>query len=101
MSSPFNTMALLHCFSKHWANLMQCKQCGQLWIVDEWDKYAHLAAFKVASRPEEHEIADLLYHAHERLAVQDAGGYANEECAWICCANKALKGMKVCYRHSR
>jgi hypothetical protein len=96
---PFKTMEQLHCFTNHWACLVRCKQCDQLWVVDEWDKYANLAAFKVSGIPGKNEIEDLLCKAHERLTVQDVGGLSNAECVWAGCSNKALKGIKVCYQH--
>lgn len=99
-TSPFSTMERVRCYKEHFANLMRCQSCGQLWVVDEWDKYANLAAFKVATVHDDVEIAGLLSRTHERLVILDAGGFSNDDCMWTGCRRKALNGMKVCSQHS-
>lgn len=99
-TAPFKDMESAESYAEHFASCYRCKRCGQLWVVDAWDKYARLAAFKVEEIPGKDEVAGMLLRAHEQLALKDAGGVAEGECLWSGCTNKAIKGMWVCFEHS-
>jgi len=99
-SKPFKSMEQMHCYTKHWCDLKRCPNCGQLWVVDEWDKYQLLVAFKVPAFPSKEQIEGLVQKYHEKLAVDKHGGYSDKKCKWTGCKNFALKNKYVCYKHS-
>lgn len=98
---PFDGMECVTVYPAHFASLRRCGVCGQLWVVDAWDRYARLAAFKVEEIPEPHVIEPLQERAYDRLAESDAGGLSAQQCLWSGCGNMALRGMKVCGHHAR
>src|SRR2546426_7991411 len=73
----------------NWVKLMQCPDCGQLWRVEEWDKYQTLYALKVASNVGWEKI-DSTRLIKERM-VRNRGGLENSKCMWEKCS---LNGVK-------
>ena len=98
---PFSNMIEVRCYLKNWAYLLKCADCGQLWIVDEWDKFQNLIALKVYHEPNDDEVKAVLDDAHERMAITNAGGLSNNDCTWVGCSNKAINQMKICHYHWR
>jgi hypothetical protein len=81
----------------NWVKLCRCSSCGQLWRVDEWDKYQTQIAVKVPtiegwesfdSKPS--ELA---------LLVSSRGGTSEAQCIWAGCKQRAVKGVMYCAEH--
>lgn len=81
----------------NWVKLMRCPTCGQLWKVDEWDKYQTLYALKIAHQ-EFWESADATSLVKDRM-VQNRGGLSDDKCMWQHCKLKAVRGSAYCVNH--
>jgi hypothetical protein len=77
-----------------WIKLMQCSGCGQLWRIDEWDKYQTLYACKLRS-PEEWQSIDREPLIKERM-IENHGGLDSSHCLAKDCKQYALKGRAYC-----
>ncbi len=73
--------------------LKKCPTCGQLWSVDEPDKYAAALCIKVDS-PVDWEEA--IKPAMKERLVKRYGGFSDEKCAWENCQNRAMKKLAYC-----
>lgn len=80
-----------------WVKLMRCPECGQLWKVDEWDKYQTLYALKVPSNEGWKKI-DSTPLIKERM-VRNRGGLESSKCMWDQCSLNAVKGSAYCVNH--
>ena len=80
----------------HWRALLRCPSCGQLWAVDEWDKYQIQLAVKVAG--EEGWNASDEAQRKEYLA-QSRGENTTARCMWIGCDKNQLNGSAYCVDH--
>lgn len=79
-----------------WVKLMRCPMCGQLWRVDEWDKYQTSYAAKISSQADWREV-DLTRQVKE-LMVQNRGGLESFKCIKNC-EKSAVKGSVYCVDH--
>jgi len=83
--------------AENWMHLSKCPNCGQLWIVDEWDKYSFQIASKTETRSgwEKNENLTL----RKELLIKERGGLIDKECVWAGCSGKTVKGVAYCIEH--
>ena len=82
-----------------WCQLVRCKDCGQLWQVDEWDKYSHGLAIKYSGTIKDWEkIPDM--EVRKSAMIDNHGGLSEKNCQWQDCKNQALKDMAICVEHA-
>jgi hypothetical protein len=81
----------------NWVRLHRCKACGQLWRIDEWDKYQTQFAAKVPSFEgwESFDTSKL----QKDFLIQSRGGLTQSECSWAGCKNAQVKGVAYCADH--
>lgn len=77
-----------------WRAIVQCPQCHQYWLVDEYDKLQSLFAFKIDD-PESIDKTKFL-EIHKDFLLNKYGGESNEKCKMAGCTNHAVKGMAFC-----
>ncbi|MBG13737.1 MAG: metal-binding protein [Thalassobium sp.] len=80
-----------------WVKLMECPVCGQLYKVDEWDKYQTCYAVKVPS-PEGWREFDGERLIKERM-MENRGGLASKVCMRSGCEEKQVNGSAYCVNH--
>lgn len=82
---------------KDWMKLGSCHKCGQLWAVDEWDKYSHQMVSKISSRQgwEKGESIEL----RKQLLLKNRGGVTEQACILAGCGKKAVKDVVYCIDH--
>ena len=66
--------------SGDWLQLVCCRTCGQLWSVDEWDKYQRQFAIKIPRREGWREFDTM--PLHREFLVRSHGGLMDEQCIW-------------------
>jgi hypothetical protein len=81
----------------NWVKLCRCSNCGQLWRIDEWDKYQVQVAIKV-SEIDGWDSFDFKPLQLE-LLVNARGGLSKEPCAWANCSHTAVNGVAYCAEH--
>ena len=81
----------------NWTRLMCCRVCGQLWAVDEWEKYQRQLAVKIPQR-EGWGSFDTMPLRREFL-VQSRGGLTDEPCIWAGCGQPRVRGVVYCADH--
>lgn len=79
-----------------WRALLCCPTCGQLWAVDEWDKYQIQLAVKVADAEGWNASDKALRKAY---LAQSRGGNAAAKCMWNGCEKNQLIGSAYCVDH--
>jgi len=80
-----------------WVRLHRCKECSQLWRIDEWDKYQIQFVVRVPPGTSWQELdADPL---QKQFLLQSRGGATNSECAWAGCHGSAVRGVAYCIDH--
>jgi hypothetical protein len=80
-----------------WVRLMRCPNCGQLWKVDEWDKYQTLYAQKIFSI-ETWKTIDHVSLIKEQM-IKNRGGIEENKCLWKECDRYAVKSCAYCVDH--
>jgi hypothetical protein len=83
--------------SGNWIRLCRCRNCGQLWRVDEADKYQTQFAFKL-SNVAGWEAFDTKPVEIE-LLVKSRGGLSNQQCGKLGCDKRAVHGAAFCPDH--
>src|SRR3546814_2487953 len=78
----------------NWVHLHTCATCGQLWRIDEWDKYQ--VQFVVRIPPGIQWEAFDSSPLQRQFLVRSRGGLADAECAWSGCHGKAVQGVAYC-----
>lgn len=95
--SPSFLASLTEISTGNWVKLCRCESCGQLWRVDEWDKYQTQMAIKIP------ELAGWeTYDAKPlelALLIESRGGLSEKQCLWAGCARLAVKGVVYCPEH--
>jgi len=82
-----------------WCVLVRCRDCDQLWQVDEWEKYTHGLAIKYSGTIEDwQKIPDI--EIRKDAMINNHGGLADKECQWQTCKNPALQDMAICVTHA-
>jgi hypothetical protein len=81
----------------NWACLHRCEACGQLWRIDEWDKYQTQFAAKVpvVDGWESFDTTGL----QKDFLVKTRGGLTNTQCSWAGCKNVQVKDVAYCADH--
>jgi len=80
-----------------WVRLVCCRSCGQLWSLDEWDKYQRQFAIKIPRREDWREF-DTMPMRLEFL-VRSRGGLTDEHCIWSGCSERRVRGVVYCAEH--
>lgn len=80
-----------------WVHLMECRDCSQLWKMDEWDKYQNIYAVKLSSKEgwQQYDNEPLI----KEKMLQNRGGLSNQNCIWANCNLKQVKGSAFCINH--
>jgi hypothetical protein len=80
-----------------WVSLCRCRECGQHWRVDDWDKLQVQFAVKISdtSRWEEFDIT----HLQKQYLIEKRGGLTEEICNWVDCSKHRVKGVAYCVDH--
>ena len=80
-----------------WVLLMSCQECGQLWKVDEWDKYQTSYAVKLKSQENwESYNSDSLIKKH---MIKNRGGLIDTICIYGGCKMQCVNGVVFCIEH--
>ena len=81
----------------NWVHLHKCANCGQLWRMDEWDKYQVQFVVRIPSGTdwEQFDAAPL----QKQFLVQSRGGLSKEQCIWRGCQGKRVNGVVYCVEH--
>ncbi len=81
----------------HWALLMSCQECNQLWKVDESDNFQPCYAVKIPSQEnwEEFDSESLI----KEKMIENRGGLTQHYCMWPKCNFKKVKGSTLCVNH--
>jgi hypothetical protein len=83
--------------SGNWVRLVRCTICGQLWSLDEWDKYQTQFAIKAPLREGWRGFDTSLLR--RRYLVQSRGGLVEEKCIWLGCEQRRVRGVVYCADH--
>lgn len=83
--------------SGNWVHLHKCSTCGQLWRLDEWDKYQTQFVVRIPAGAD-WELFDAT-PLQKNFLVQSRGGLTDEQCIWHGCQEKRLKGVVYCVEH--
>jgi hypothetical protein len=79
-----------------WRALLRCRTCGQLWAVDEWDKYQIQLAVKVNATKGWNASDEAL---RKEYLAQLRGENAAAKCMWNGCEKNQLNGSAYCVDH--
>lgn len=85
-----------HVDAMDWRCLLRCPACGQLWAVDEWDKYQIQFAAKVEHAEDWDTSDEALRKAY---LAQSRGENSVEKCMWHDCKKNQLNGSAYCVNH--
>jgi hypothetical protein len=81
----------------NWVHLHKCSTCGQLWRIDEWDKYQVQFVVRIpAGQDWEQFDASTL---QKQFLIQSRGGLSQEQCIWHGCQGKRVQGVVYCVEH--
>ena len=80
-----------------WMQLCECPVCGQLWAVDEWDKYSWQVVSRVSDRNAWNDSKRI--EERKALLLRERGGTTDDECMWADCHEKQVKGVAYCLEH--
>jgi hypothetical protein len=94
---PSFQKTLLEIDAHNWVQLCRCVQCGQHWLVDDWDKYQEQFAIKIndAAGWRDYDSTPLR-KAH---LLERCGGPTDERCIWHECVGKRVNGTVYCIDH--
>jgi hypothetical protein len=80
----------------HWRALLQCPTCGQLWAVDEWDKYQIQLAVKIADAEDWAASDEAL---RKEYLARSRGENTAAHCMWSGCKKNQLNDSSYCVDH--
>jgi hypothetical protein len=80
-----------------WLRLVRCRSCGQLWSLDEWDKYQTQFAIKISQRDGWRQF-DTTPLRREFL-IRARGGLTDEICIRTGCSGRRVRGVVYCADH--
>ena len=81
----------------NWVRLLRCPRCGQLWSVDEWDKYQARFAVKIPQRDGWRQFDTTRFR--RQYLVKARGGLTDEKCIWQDCDHRRVRGVVYCAEH--
>ncbi len=84
-----------HVATGAWKALVQCPDCGQLWSVDEWDKYQTQLAIKL----EAVETWSQSDETHRKAFLMQSRGLSTQRCMWNGCGEAQLNNSAYCVDH--
>src|ERR1700756_5578228 len=75
----------------NWVRLVRCRSCGQLWSLDECDKYQRQFAIKIARQDgwQQFDTTQL----RKNFLVKSRGGLADEKCIMQGCNGQRVRGV--------
>ena len=81
----------------NWMRLYSCPHCGDLWAIDELDKYQ----IQVVNRVKDKRNWSGQDTAQQRkqLLLKSRGGLIDSECIYAGCHEKQVKGVFYCLEH--
>lgn len=82
---------------EQWKSLYECKICGQLWVIDVWEKYNPGIALKIKN-PNGWDNLDVIPFEKE-LLLKSRGGTTDEKCIMKNCSNHRVNGVVYCLDH--
>ena len=92
----YDELARLDCGDR--AQLRECRQCGQLWAIDDWDKHQTQLATKVApERRRDWQARDVA--AEKAFLLRARGGETSEPCLWSRCRKPRVSRSDCCLDH--
>jgi len=77
-----------------WKKVLYCEQCGQNWLVDEYDKVQYLFAIKIDD-PENLSENDYL-ELHKDFLLKAHNGESSQVCQMAGCNTKAVNDFAFC-----
>jgi len=80
-----------------WVRLVRCPRCGQLWSVDEWDKYQTRFAVRILQREGWREFDAM--PSRRQYLIQSRGGLTDEKCIRLGCEQRRVRGVVYCADH--
>lgn len=80
-----------------WVRLVRCPHCGQLWSVDEGDKYQTQLAVRIPKNEGWRELDTT--PLRRRYLIQSRGGLTDEKCIWLGCEQRRVRGVVYCVDH--
>lgn len=83
--------------AKNWMRLCECPSCGQLWAIDEWDKYSWQVVSRVSDQTNWADSERV--NERKELLLKERGGTTDDECQWAGCEGKRVKGVAYCLEH--
>ena len=81
-----------------WRELFRCEICGTHWRIDVEDKFQQRYVWKVGGYREDWATVEF-EEEQKKLLRQRRGGETDEECAWLACGKKKVKGVAYCIDH--
>jgi len=94
-----DSFELVNHASELWADLFKCTKCGQLWFVENrggHDRSPELA-YKISEKTNWRAFD--VQPGRKEWLIKEHGGTSENNCMWVGCKEKALKGMSVCVSH--
>jgi hypothetical protein len=92
-SKPFKNMVKVKVVDDGFRVIVECKNCGQYWLVDEFDKVSSLFAIKIGNPNKPDEIQ--MFRIHEESLIHEYG-VSYTQCHFAGCNNKALVSKAIC-----
>jgi hypothetical protein len=83
--------------AENWMKLLECPECGALWVVDEWDKYSWQVASRIESR--DGWPTPIPDEKRKQLLLTSRGGTTDQKCMWKDCDKNQVKGVAYCIDH--
>jgi hypothetical protein len=80
-----------------WIRLYECPKCTTLWAIDEWDKYTWQIVFRILNR--KNWESEITTEKRKQLLFNSRGGLTSEECIYMGCDKKRVKGVVYCIDH--
>lgn len=81
-----------------WLQLFRCKQCGQHWQIDTWDKLQVGLAIKIDKPVEWDAFDDTPFR--KRYLLDTRGGHSSDRCRWEGCGSLCIRGLEFCVDHA-
>jgi len=77
--------------------LVRCRNCGQLWSVDPWEKLERQFAIKISQQDGWRELDKTPLRME--FLIQSRGGLTDEKCIWAHCSGRRVRGVTLCAFH--
>ena len=96
-ASPGFEQTTVRLATGNWVHLHQCSTCGQLWRIDQSDKYQIQFVVRIPAGVdwEQFDVSTL----QKNFLMKSRGGLTEEQCIWRGCQGKRVKGVVYCVEH--